>query len=105
MAKTQGGFSALNVAEAKKRFSDLLGRVAYGGETILILRRGKPMAKLVPPGTEKMSPSLADVKGWLDGDDPFFRALDEVMSRRRTGRPRVLAARATPRTRTSSRRK
>jgi prevent-host-death family protein len=40
--------TSLNVAEAKKRFSDLLGRVAYGGETILITRRGKPMAKLVP---------------------------------------------------------
>ena len=41
---------SLNVAEAKKRFSDLLGRVAYGGETIVITRRGKPMAKLVPTG-------------------------------------------------------
>jgi prevent-host-death family protein len=41
--------TSLNVAEAKKQFSDLLGRVAYGGETILITRRGKPMAKLVPP--------------------------------------------------------
>ena len=40
--------TSLNVAEAKKRFSDLLGRVAYGGETILITRRGKPMAKMVP---------------------------------------------------------
>ncbi len=40
---------SLNVAEAKKQFSDLLGRVAYGGETIVITRRGKPMAKLVPP--------------------------------------------------------
>ena len=40
--------TSLNVAEAKKRFSDLLGRVAFGGETILITRRGKPMAKLVP---------------------------------------------------------
>ncbi len=40
--------TSLNVAEAKKRLSDLLGRVAEGGETILITRRGKPMAKLVP---------------------------------------------------------
>ncbi len=40
--------TSLNVAEAKKRLSDLLGRVAETGETILITRRGKPMAKLVP---------------------------------------------------------
>lgn len=42
--------ASLNVTEAKKQFSDLLGRVAYGGETIVITRRGKPMAKLVPAG-------------------------------------------------------
>jgi prevent-host-death family protein len=46
----------LNVAEAKKQFSDLLGRVAYGGETILITRRGKPMAKLVPPSAQTEEP-------------------------------------------------
>jgi len=45
--------TSVNVAEAKKQFSDLLGRVAYGGETILITRRGKPMAKLVPPETSE----------------------------------------------------
>ena len=39
----------INVAEAKRQFSDLLGRVAYRGETVVITRRGKPMAKLVPP--------------------------------------------------------
>lgn len=52
--------TSLNVAEAKKRFSDLLGRVAYGGETILITRRGKPMAKLVPL-VEKETESAAVV--------------------------------------------
>ena len=40
--------TAVNVADAKRRFSDLLGRVAYGRETILITRRGRPMARLVP---------------------------------------------------------
>ena len=39
--------SALNIAEAKARFSDLIGR-AEGGEEIEIMRRGKPVAKIVP---------------------------------------------------------
>jgi prevent-host-death family protein len=43
----------LNVAEAKEQFSDLLGRVADGGETIVITRGGKPIAKLVPPESPK----------------------------------------------------
>lgn len=65
--------SHVNVAEAKRHFSDLLGRVAYGKETITITRRGKPMAKLVPISSEDKPPHLADVQGWLDEDDAFFR--------------------------------
>ena len=38
---------SVNVAEAKRRLSDLLGRVAYSGESVLITRRGRPMARLV----------------------------------------------------------
>jgi prevent-host-death family protein len=30
------------VGEAKKHFSELLSRVAYGGERITIAKRGKP---------------------------------------------------------------
>ncbi len=57
--------TSLNVAEAKKRFSDLLGRVAFGGETFLITRRGKPMAKLVPlVDKEAESASVAGQGCW-----------------------------------------
>lgn len=80
---------AVNVAEAKKQLSDLLGRVAYGGETVLITRRGRPMAKLVP--TEAGGPRpLAEVRGWLDDEDPFFAAIEAVVSARRRHRPRAL---------------
>ena len=37
----------VNVAEAKRRLSELIGRVAFGGAPVLITRRGRPMAKLV----------------------------------------------------------
>ncbi len=55
--------TSLNVAEAKKRFSDLLGRVAFGGETILITRRGNPMAKLVPLVDKEAESSPAAGRG------------------------------------------
>ena len=32
--------TTINVADAKRHFADLLGRVAYGRETITITRRG-----------------------------------------------------------------
>lgn len=81
----------LNVAEAKRRFSDLLGRVAYGGETILITRRGRPMAKLVPVGREEPG-HLAEVCGWLDDQDPFFSEVEAAVASRRKHLPRVIDA-------------
>ena len=37
----------MSVADAKKRLSELMSRVAYNSERFLIERRGKPMAALV----------------------------------------------------------
>ena len=82
--------SHVNVAEAKRHFSDLLGRVAYGKESITITRRGKPMAKLVPISSEDQQPHLADVQGWLDEDDPFFSRIDTIVSERAQHVPRAL---------------
>jgi prevent-host-death family protein len=38
----------LSTAEARTKLSETLGRVAYGGERVLIGKHGKPMAALVP---------------------------------------------------------
>ena len=70
----------VNVAEAKKHFSELLGQVAYGKKQILITKRGKPMARLVP--AEENDRHLADARGWLDEDDPFFEMIDLIVKRR-----------------------
>jgi prevent-host-death family protein len=37
----------ISAAEAKTNLSELLSRVAYGGERFVIERRGKPVAALV----------------------------------------------------------
>ena len=84
---------SVNVAEAKKRFSDLLGRVAYGGETVLITRRGKPMAKLVPPEVPDDPGHLGAVSGWLEEEDPYFTIIDEIVTGRQRHRPRVTPSR------------
>lgn len=78
----------VSVAEAKRRFSDLLGRVAYGKERVTITRRGRPMAILVPPDDQRQKPHLADVRGWLEEDDPFFRTMAQIVEDRVTHRPR-----------------
>jgi prevent-host-death family protein len=38
---------AVNVAEARKNFSELVARVAFGGVRVVVERRGKPMAALI----------------------------------------------------------
>jgi len=79
----------VNVAEAKKQLSTLLGRVAFGKETILIMRRGRPMARLIPHDAEPVQPGLGSVRGWLSDDDPFLAAVDEIVTARAKHRPRV----------------
>ena len=33
----------ISVADAREQFADLMGKVAYGGQRIIVQRRGKPM--------------------------------------------------------------
>jgi prevent-host-death family protein len=78
----------ISVAEAKKHFSELLGKVAYGKEQILITKRGEPMARLVP--ADRSEKHLGDVKGWLDEKDPFFDAIDRIIEDRKKHSSRIL---------------
>ncbi len=78
----------VNVAEAKKHFSDLLGQVAYGKKHILITKRGKPMARLVP--ADEIDNHLSNARGWLEDDDPFFEAIDRIVQERSRHVPRIL---------------
>ncbi len=38
---------AVNVVEARKSFSELVARVAFGGARVIVERRGRPMAALI----------------------------------------------------------
>jgi len=83
----------VNVAEAKKHFSELLGQVAFGKKHILITKRGKPMARLVPPDDINMH--LSQARGWLENDDPFFDEIDRIIQDRTKHVPRVLKGTST----------
>jgi prevent-host-death family protein len=77
------------VADAKARLSELIGQVAHAGHSVVITRRGRPMAKLVPIGAPARR-HPAKIKGWLDKDDPFFDAVDEVVAERVRHKPRAV---------------
>jgi prevent-host-death family protein len=78
----------INIADAKKRFSELLGKVAYDRERIVITKRGRPMARLIP--TEDALAHLGDAEGWLDENDPFFDAMGVIIKNRTLHTPRIL---------------
>ena len=78
----------INIAKAKKHFSELLGQVAYGKKHILITKRGKPMARLVP--ADELERHLGDARGWLDNNDPFFDTIDRIVLDRSKHVPRML---------------
>ena len=71
---------AINIGEAKKHFSELLGQVAYGKKRIVITKRGRPMARLIPAAENDRH--LSNAQGWLENDDPFFEMMDRVVDNR-----------------------
>lgn len=80
--------TTVSVAEAEKRLSELIGRVPFGGEQIVITKRGKPMAVLA--SAAEGSKRLAEAKGWLNDKDDFFEIIDRIVEDRDKHVPRVL---------------
>lgn len=77
----------VSVAELKQHLSSVLGEVSHGQQSVLITRHGRPVARLVPVDSKVRS--LADVVGWLEEQDAFFKYVDEAAKNRRRRMPRV----------------
>jgi antitoxin (DNA-binding transcriptional repressor) of toxin-antitoxin stability system len=65
-----------------------VGQVVFGKKHILITKRGKPMARLVP--ADEIDLHLLNAKGWLEDDDPFFNIIDRIIQERARHAPRIL---------------
>lgn len=48
------------VTEARAQLSDLINRVGYGGERIVLTRHGKPLVALVPAADLQAGPTRLD---------------------------------------------
>ena len=81
----------VSIADARQHLSEILGKVAYGGEAFVITKKGRPMAQLTPlPASKskaKKPKSLGDIKGWIPNDDPFFAALEMIREDSRREKP------------------
>jgi prevent-host-death family protein len=84
---------SLGVAEAKRRFAELIDRVQRG-ERFVVSRRGHPVVALVPPGNELRSPmrappaGLAAVAGALADWEELDDVVSEIYAARRRARDR-----------------
>lgn len=82
----------LGVAEAKRRFSELIDRVK-GGARFLVHRRGRPAVALVAPDRIDAFPrqpplGLAAMAGALADWDELDEVVEEIYERRRAARDR-----------------
>ena len=83
----------MGVAEAKRRFSDLIERVRRG-ERIVVTRHGRAVLVLSPPtdpGAEPDLPpptGLASLAGALADWEDFETVMDEIYASRRRARDR-----------------
>jgi len=77
----------VSIADAKTHFSELINKVVYGHEEIIITKRGKPVAIISAP--EKKEAGLAAVRGWLKEDDVFFNEMDRIIDARHSKRLRA----------------
>jgi prevent-host-death family protein len=84
----------LGVAEAKRRFSELIDRVAHG-ERVVVTRHGKPAVAIVPPDAlDARLPAgrptgFAALAGVLADVEDFGGLMEDVVSSRRTARDRA----------------
>ena len=76
---------SVNLAEAKAHLSALVERVA-AGETISILRRGKPVARLVPAEKPKRRITIEELEEFTRGMTPQAESAGDFMSRLRDER-------------------
>lgn len=63
----------MGAREARQKFSELLGRVHYGGETVILESSGKPMAAVVP---------LQVYQQWLEDREAHFERIEQMKQRR-----------------------
>lgn len=85
----------LSVADAKRRFSELIDRVGHG-ERFVVTRRGKPVLGLVPvtdaevrPASEKRGLlALMGALEGVDGADEWYEEMQRIVADRQNWMPR-----------------
>jgi len=69
----------INIAKAKDSFSEIVARVSYSGERVLIKRRDKAVAAIVPlHDLEKIQAQDGEIRGSLLGAAVAWKGLEGI---------------------------
>lgn len=74
----------VTATEAAKKFSDILNRVAYRGETFVVERGGLPICEIIPARPPKFTGKdfVALMRSLPRPDKSYLDAVDEVIKNR-----------------------
>lgn len=78
---------AMNVVEARRNFSELITRVAYGGSRVVVERRGRPLVALIS------AQDLARLEAWEREYDAAQSRQAAALAQARAVRAAILAER------------
>jgi len=76
--------TAVSLAEAKARLSELIDRVV-AGDTIEITRRGKPVARLTAPAATRRRIDVAELRMLTDSLPPSTQSAADLVRTMRDG--------------------
>ena len=68
----------ISAKDARAQFSEILGMVHFGKETVIVEQQGKPMAAIIDIDLYEL---------WQEEREARFRVLDEIRSKSRGKRP------------------
>ena len=79
----------ITATEAARKFSEILNRVTYKGETFVVERGGRPVCEIAPARTKKFTASdFAEmIKSAPRPDDEYFDAVEEIIKNRQPVAP------------------
>jgi prevent-host-death family protein len=86
LAKTAGSAKTrVTATEAARKFSEILNRVAYKGESFVVERSGRPVCEIGPAASGKRF-TAADfaemIKSAPRPDDQYFEDVEEIIRNR-----------------------
>lgn len=79
--------SSISATELARRLGDVLGRIRYRGDSFVVERNGKPIARLTPLSGGTAGSALDGLRAWREAAAPDPELADDLERVNRADRP------------------